>query len=84
MNKLNPRMKAAAHAAAGLLAIATYAQAGADTAKAPPKDAEIRPFNVAIPQSALDDLRRRVAATRWPSSELVKDRSQCVQLATLQ
>jgi pimeloyl-ACP methyl ester carboxylesterase len=45
---------------------------------------EIRPFNVEIPQAQIDDLRRRIAATRWPSKELVLDRSQGVQLATLQ
>jgi pimeloyl-ACP methyl ester carboxylesterase len=44
---------------------------------------EIRPFQVAIPPEPLEDLRRRVAATRWPSRELVGDRSQGVQLATL-
>jgi pimeloyl-ACP methyl ester carboxylesterase len=44
----------------------------------------IRPFRVEIPQADLDDLRRRLAATRWPSKELVADRSQGVQLATLQ
>lgn len=47
-------------------------------------DSSIRPFNVDIPQPAIDDLRRRVAATRWPSKELVTDRSQGVQLATAQ
>jgi pimeloyl-ACP methyl ester carboxylesterase len=45
---------------------------------------EIRPFDVNIPEEALDDLRRRIAAARWPSRELVPDRSQGVQLATLQ
>ena len=45
---------------------------------------EIRPFHVDIPQEELDDLRRRIAATRWPSKELVADRSQGVQLATMQ
>jgi pimeloyl-ACP methyl ester carboxylesterase len=45
---------------------------------------EIRRFDVDIPEEALDDLRRRIAATRWPSRELVTDRSQGVQLATLQ
>src|ERR671912_1227372 len=45
---------------------------------------DIRPFRVEVPQEELDDLRRRVAATRWPSTELVKDRSQGVQLATVQ
>jgi pimeloyl-ACP methyl ester carboxylesterase len=44
----------------------------------------IRPYDVDIQQDALDDLRRRIAATRWPSKELVADRSQGVQLATLQ
>jgi pimeloyl-ACP methyl ester carboxylesterase len=43
----------------------------------------IRPFQVEIPQEAIDDLRRRIEATRWPSKELVEDRSQGVQLATL-
>ena len=42
------------------------------------------PFDVDIPQEDLDDLRRRIAATRWPSKELVADRSQGVQLATIQ
>ena len=45
---------------------------------------EFRPFQVDIPEDDLADLRRRVAATRWPSKELVPDRSQGVQLATIQ
>ena len=45
---------------------------------------EIRPFHFEIPEERLDDLRRRIAATRWPTKELVEDRSQGVQLATLQ
>ena len=44
----------------------------------------IRPYQVDIPDQALDDLRRRIAATRWPSRELVTDRSQGVQLATIE
>jgi pimeloyl-ACP methyl ester carboxylesterase len=44
----------------------------------------IRPFRVDVPEEALEDLRRRLAATRWPSKELVADRSQGVQLATVQ
>ena len=43
---------------------------------------EIRPFHLEIPEEQLGDLRRRIAATRWPSKELVEDRSQGVQLAT--
>jgi len=45
----------------------------------------IRPFTVpAVPQTALDDLRRRIAATRWPEKETVNDATQGVQLATMQ
>ena len=44
---------------------------------------EIRPFNVDVPEQQIDDLRRRIEATRWPTRELVDDRSQGVQLATL-
>src|SRR3954470_16909746 len=44
----------------------------------------IRPFHVEMAEDALDDLRRRLAATRWPSRELVGDRTQGVQLATMQ
>jgi pimeloyl-ACP methyl ester carboxylesterase len=47
-------------------------------------DPTIRPFRIEVPDQDLDDLRRRIAATRWPSRELVADRSQGVQLATLQ
>jgi pimeloyl-ACP methyl ester carboxylesterase len=47
-------------------------------------ETEIRPFRVDMPDEAITDLRRRIAATRWPSKELVADRSQGVQLATLQ
>ena len=45
---------------------------------------DIRPFHVDIPDEELAELRRRIAATRWPSKELVEDRSQGVQLATMQ
>jgi pimeloyl-ACP methyl ester carboxylesterase len=45
---------------------------------------EIRPFHVEFAGEALDDLRRRIEATRWPTKELVADRSQGVQLATMQ
>jgi pimeloyl-ACP methyl ester carboxylesterase len=45
---------------------------------------EIRPFRVDVPDEAIADLRRRIAATRWPHKELVADRSQGVQLATTQ
>ena len=45
----------------------------------------IRPFTVpTAPQATLDDLRRRIAATRWPEKETVADQTQGVQLATMQ
>jgi pimeloyl-ACP methyl ester carboxylesterase len=45
---------------------------------------EIRSFQIEIPEEQIDDLRRRIEATRWPTKELVGDRSQGVQLATMQ
>jgi pimeloyl-ACP methyl ester carboxylesterase len=45
---------------------------------------DIRPFQVDIPDEALDDLRRRVAATNWPEKETVADQSQGVPLAMIQ
>jgi pimeloyl-ACP methyl ester carboxylesterase len=45
---------------------------------------EIRPFSVEVPEEELADLLRRIEATRWPTKELVEDRSQGVQLATMQ
>jgi pimeloyl-ACP methyl ester carboxylesterase len=49
-----------------------------------PGDTTIRPFTIETPEADLDDLRARIAATRWPTKELVDDRSQGVQLATMQ
>jgi len=43
----------------------------------------IRPFRIEVPEEQLAELRRRIAATRWPTRELVGDRSQGVQLATI-
>jgi pimeloyl-ACP methyl ester carboxylesterase len=45
---------------------------------------EIRSFSVAVPDEALDDLRRRIEATQWPERETVADDSQGVPLATMQ
>src|SRR5439155_13966086 len=44
----------------------------------------VRPFRVDIPEEQLVDLRRRIAATRWPERETVADDTQGVQLATIQ
>src|SRR5256884_1589900 len=66
--------------------ILSWAQSPASAAAtAAPDSTAIRPFTVPIvPQAALDDLRRRIAATRWPEKETVTDASQGVQLATIQ
>ena len=52
-------------------------------AEKPAGDTAIRPFTIETPEAELEDLRARIAATRWPTSELVDDRSQGVQLATM-
>jgi hypothetical protein len=48
------------------------------------QDTAIRPFRVEVPEEDLDELRRRIAATRWPEKETVADASQGVQSATMQ
>jgi pimeloyl-ACP methyl ester carboxylesterase len=64
-----------------------FAQIGAQTQVAgkaiATEDNAIRPFRVHVPQEAIVDLRRRIAATRWPDKETVADQSQGVQLATM-
>ena len=47
-------------------------------------DTTIRPFHVGFPQQALDDMRRRIGATRWPERETVSDDSQGVSLGLMQ
>lgn len=44
----------------------------------------IKPFHIDFPEESIDDLRRRVSATKWPERETVNDDSQGVQLSTLQ
>ena len=72
-------------AAAGpaILAGPTMAETPASAAIAGDVGDRIRPFRFRAPEAALVDLRRRIAATRWPSQELVADASQGVQLATM-
>ena len=60
-----------------------HAQTGA-AAQSTAEDRSIRPYKVQAPQATLDDLRRRVNATRWPDKETVPDRAQGIQLAELQ
>jgi pimeloyl-ACP methyl ester carboxylesterase len=52
--------------------------------RAASEDDTIRPFQVHVPDEQLVDLRRRIAATKWPKQETVTDASQGVQLATIQ
>jgi pimeloyl-ACP methyl ester carboxylesterase len=52
--------------------------------KSRPDASEIRPFHINVPEEDLVDLRRRIAATRWPDRETVTDQSQGVKLARLQ
>ena len=77
-----------------LLAVQSFGQTAPDTvvsassshlatAGAGADDKTIRTFRVSVPQEALDDLRRRLATTRWPDQETVTDQSQGVQLATM-
>jgi len=61
----------------GLAALPSHAQAPVDPGTA------IRPFRIDIPPAALEDLRRRASATRWPDNETVADDSQGVQLAKI-
>jgi hypothetical protein len=65
----------AAVGATALLATKARAAAEGDT---------IRPFRINVPEAGLVDLRRRIAATRWPDKETVNDASQGVQLAVVQ
>src|SRR5947199_3699486 len=54
------------------------------TTEKPGGDTAIRPFRIEIPEADIKALRARIAATRWPTRELVTDRSQGVQLAAIQ
>jgi hypothetical protein len=65
----------AAVAAAGLIPGSLFAATG---------DNKIRPFKANVPEASLVDLRRRLAATRWPGNETVNNQSQGVQLARMQ
>jgi hypothetical protein len=60
------------------LAASSFAKTGAAV-----DDDSIRPFHIKISQEALVDLRRRIAATKWPEQETVTDASRGVQLATM-
>ena len=70
-------------AAMGIAVAATASLLPARLAAATAGDA-VRRFRVSVPEEDIVDLRRRLAATRWPDQETVMDRSQGVQLAKLQ
>ncbi|HEX6748310.1 MAG TPA: alpha/beta fold hydrolase [Longimicrobium sp.] len=84
-------LAAAAATAPGLLALSRRVDAMTDTVKldtpltvSEVTDPEIRPFHFNVPEAELTELRRRIAATRWPERETVADTSQGVQSATMQ
>ncbi|PVY77793.1 pimeloyl-ACP methyl ester carboxylesterase [Cupriavidus alkaliphilus] len=82
-----PRFPFAIAAATASLAFAGYVQPAravdaapkAVAAKSTNADDSIRPFKAHVPQAQLNDLRKRIAATRWPDKEIVNDDSQGVQ-----
>ena len=77
----NRRALLASSIAGGVVAMVASVSARAAASSG---DEAIRPFHFQAPEAALVDLKRRVAATRWPDKELVADKSQGVQLATMQ
>jgi pimeloyl-ACP methyl ester carboxylesterase len=77
------RRKLLSGAAMGIAAVGAANLFRIDRADAADSDA-IRPFRVNVPEAGLVDLRRRLAATRWPDKEIVADQSQGVKLKTIQ
>jgi pimeloyl-ACP methyl ester carboxylesterase len=75
-------MAASAFGGAAVLAAQVAAETGFGTGAG--GGASIRPFRFDFSQAALDDLRQRILATRWPARETVSDATQGVQLATIQ
>ena len=69
-----------------VFAAAGYAQTATTSTSTPQPadDRSIRPFTVTVSQAALDELRRRTSATRWPDKETVADQSQGAPLAKMQ
>ena len=82
--KKSKKMLATAMVASAFVMQGAVSNAQNDSSAKPASDESIRPFKVHIPQSDLDDLRRRILATKWPDRETVTDESQGVQLATMQ
>src|SRR3979490_246007 len=78
MNRVWPRVALLIGGTIAMTGTQMEAQAKTEGAEA------IRPFRVHFSDEALADLKRRIAATRWPEKEIVDDQSQGVQLATVQ
>jgi len=76
------RLRFLTTAAMGIAAAGVASLFPAHPAPAAAGDA-IRPFRVHVPEADLVDLRRRIAATRWPDPETVDDQSQGIQLAKI-
>ena len=91
-HSLSAALAAAAALSLAVLSAPTSVQAAAVSpsdnspiASAPGSGGEqVRPYRVKIAPAAVADLRRRLAATRWPDKETVADQSQGAQLAKLQ
>jgi len=71
-------------AATGIAVVGTASLLGAPMPQAAEGNEAIRAFHINVPEEALADLRRRIAATRWPDRETVTDDSQGVPLAAMQ
>src|SRR5262249_1456192 len=80
--RVMPRWTSRGAAVVSLLLLAAAVPAAHPSAAA--DDTSIRPFQIHIPQSDLDDLRHRIKDTRWPDKETVTDGSQGIPLAKLQ
>jgi len=87
-DKLDPSRRDILLTGGSLLAMSAIGTGAASLVTSSPARAsasdDIRPFRVDIPDEQLDDLRRRIAATRWPERETVTDDTQGVQLATME
>jgi pimeloyl-ACP methyl ester carboxylesterase len=84
MNRTTRVCCVAAVLALALASLSCSSRASGASKAAPPDGTAIRPFKARVPDAALSDLRRRLAATRWPDKETVSDRSQGAPLERMQ
>jgi pimeloyl-ACP methyl ester carboxylesterase len=83
-SRMNPLDRLTHRVGLALFAMTTVSLSASRPTIAENDDAASRPFRVSVPDADLADLRRRLAATRWPDKETVADQSQGAQLAKLQ